>query len=117
MPLSKKRDRGRKQVARKSNLAELETKSNSNLDENLIQPKPSVGRLELARQVLANAVKPKTDAPKSTTSPLPEESNSRLYNPKTSRPGELVRKWIGGRYVEVIVKEVDAEGNEVPEYY
>ncbi len=76
-------------------------------------------RLAKARAVLVEAVQPKTDALQSKSSGIKTESNSRLplYNPKTSKPGDLVRKWIGGRYVEVVVKEVDGEGNEIPEYY
>ncbi len=91
----------------------------------LVRPidKPIPGSLfipgGIATDSKGDVVKPKTDVLQSTTSPVEEVINTvvPLYNPKVHKPGDLVRKYIGGRYQEVEVKEVDAEGNVVPEYY
>ncbi|KKL45396.1 hypothetical protein LCGC14_2356100 [marine sediment metagenome] len=58
------------------------------------------------------------DALQCNSSPVEEESRPTvpLYS-KDSKPGDLVRKYIGGRYVEVEGKEVDSDGHEIPEYY
>ncbi len=73
---------------------------------------------ERMRQVRATRVQPETDALQSNCSPVEEESRPTvpLYS-KDSKPGDLVRKYIGGRYQEVEVKEVDSDGHEVPKYF
>ena len=111
VPLSKERMRERKKQDRLVKPISLMS--------NPVKPKTKAERLELAHLALVNAVKPKTDALRDDSSPLKEESNSKapLYNPKTSQPGDLVRKWVGGRWVIVEAKLVDADGNEVPEYW
>ena len=38
-----------------------------------------------------------------------------IYNPRIHKLGDVVRKWVKGRYVEVTVPEIDADGNPIPE--
>lgn len=37
------------------------------------------------------------------------------YNPKKHVAGDLVRKWVNGAWLELVVPELDGEGNPVPE--
>ena len=81
MPLSKKRMRERKQQDRA-------VKPDSFVS-NLVKPNSKEKRLELARQALTDAVKPKTDAPQSISSPIKEETSSRL-SPELDAGGEKI---------------------------
>jgi len=107
MPLSKKRDKARKKLER----AVQPSTSMSNL----VQPN---NRLEIARQALADAVQPRTDAPQSKSSPLETKSSSSvpLYNKRIHRTGDKVRmRSASGRLIEVVVPELDGDGNPVLE--
>ena len=67
--------------------------------------------------MLDSIVKPKTDDTKSTTNPLKEESNSiPWYNPSVHVPGDRVRVRQGKGFTEVVIPELDAGGQPVPEY-
>ena len=39
-----------------------------------------------------------------------------LYNPMTHRPGDRVMVWKGRKLVEVVIPELDSEGNPMPSY-
>jgi len=99
MPLSKARNRERMRQTR-------------------VQPKSDV-KAKLAKAGLKLDGKRILGALQSTRSLLESESNTvaPLYNPRLHKSGDIVRKWVGGRYIEVEIKEVDGEGNEVPGYY
>ena len=107
MPLSKARMRELSQQRRDATSGDKPTTPATNLD------KPN--KLELARQVLANFDKPKTDILSSNSSPLEEESTLPLFNRNKHKKGDLVR--MPGSNIPVIVPDLDSEGNAVPEYY
>ena len=78
---------------------------------------PKEKRLAEARAVLEMALQPKTDVLKSTTNPLKEESNSiPWYNPSVHVPGDRVRVRQGKGFTEVVIPQLDAGGQPVPEY-
>ena len=97
MPLSKKRNKARMRVIRATQI--------------LSQPvQPNKGdRLPKARAVLASAVQPKTDTLRSKSSPIKQQSNTRipLYNWQVHRPGDKVI--IDGQVVTV--PEMDMDGD------
>lgn len=99
MPLSKKRDKERKRLARLESLA--------------FQPDKTDLEAKLAKVGLKVGSNGILDAAGLTRSPLEKESNARVprYNKKIHKPGDRVIK----DGVETIVPVMDAEGNTIYE--
>ena len=77
-------------------------------------------RRKLAEQGLTVGKDGMLDALKSKSNPLKEETSSRIpprYNPEVHKPGDLVLKFVDGKWIEVTVPEQDAEGSSIPEYW
>ena len=106
MPLSKKRDKARKRIERA--LGAVQPDSNLNLVQPTTPKREKIAEL----QGLIGALQSKS-------SPLEEElrNNIPVYNPRVHKAGDEVRKFVNGRWKEVIVPQLDAENNTVPEYW
>ncbi len=106
MPLSKKKDKARKRLERAIEVVQPKS--------NLLTVQPDTlkqEKLTMLREIIANP-----DALKSKSSPLKSLSSSRvpLYNPRIHKQGDVVRMRAGnGKLIEIVVPELDAEGNPV----
>jgi len=110
MPLSKKRDRARKRIERASGAVQPV----SNLM--AVQPIQPDLKAKLEKVGLKVGVDGILDATGLTRSPLKQAGNSNppLYNKHIHKQGDRVR--MAGSNIEVIVPELDAEGNPVSDY-
>lgn len=102
MPLSKKRMRERKRRDR--------VKPMSNL---IIRSSVKPNTLDNLRQTIKN-IEGKTKAPQHPSG----EASVPLYNPSIHKPGDrvLVKPPYGNKLVEIVIPELDAGGQPVPNY-
>ncbi len=137
MPLSKKRDRERK---RQSNVTGLESNSNSNLIQpresypitlkvqNVSKPGPkpidtkqekpfdsTQDKLTELRKLIERPAMMMPEADKVESTITVSSSRPPIYNPKKHKEGDLVRKWVNGAWLTLVVPELDEMGNVLEE--